>query len=89
MKSIYKSEKGGLPKAKGSPAKNVKPKVSSSSKPIKKSPKKAAGIASKLAKYTPGGKKSLAKKSVGAAGATATPGDGGSEAATAQVKTMK
>lgn len=92
MKSIYKSEKGGMPAPK-SPGKNVKPKVSGGSKKIKKSPKKAAagGIAGKLAKYTPGGKKTMPKKSVGAPGSgmMATPGDASSEAATANAKTMK
>jgi|TARA_B110000305_G_C19300633_1_gene568957 hypothetical protein len=92
MDSIYKSEKGGAPKAKSPTAKVVKPKVSGGSKAIKKSPKKGSGaIASKLSKYTPGGKKTLPKKSVGAVGGgtMASPGDGLSAAATAEAKTMK
>lgn len=92
MNSIYRSEKGGAPKSKTPAAKSVKPKVSGGSKVIKKSPKKGAGsLAGKLAKYTPGGKKTLPKKSVGAAGAgtMASPGDGMSQAATAEAKTMK
>lgn len=91
MNAIYKSEKGGAPKAK-SPAKTVKPKVQGGSKAIKKSPKKASGaIAGKLAKFTPGGKKTIPKKSVGGAGGgtMASPGDGMSAAATAEAKTMK
>ena len=92
MTAIYKSEKGALPKSKSSPSKSVKPKVSGGSKVIKKSPKKSSGsLASKLAKYTPGGKKTQPKKSVGQPGATtmASPGDGMSAAATAEAKTMK
>ena len=91
MNSIYKSEKGGAPKSKAPADKPVKPKIQGGSKKIKKSPKKAAGIAGKLAKYTPGGKKTLPKKSVGRAGAgtMASPGDGMSAAATAEAKTMK
>jgi len=92
MNAIYKSEKGGAPKAKSPAAKTVKPKVQGGSKAIKKSPKKASGaLAAKLAKYTPGGKKTIPKKSVGGAGAAtmASPGDGMSAAATAEAKTMK
>ena len=90
MGALYKSE-GGVAKAKAAD-KSVKPKVKGGSKAIKKSPKKAAGgVAGKLAKFTPGGKKTLPKKSVGAAGAgtMASPGDGMSAAATAEAKTMK
>jgi hypothetical protein len=91
MNSIYRSEKGALPKSKSPAAKPVKPTVKGGSKAIKKSPKKAGGIANKLAKFTPGGKKTLPKKSVGAAGAgtMASPGEGKSAAATAEAKTMK
>lgn len=95
MNAIYKSEKGGAPKAKAPAEKSVKPTIKGGSKAIKKSPKKAAAagaIAGKLAKYTPGGKKTLAKKSVGhavAGGTMASPGDGMSAAATAEVKSMK
>lgn len=89
MNSIWKSEKGALPSKKGDKA--VKPKIQGGSKKIKKSPKKAGGIAGKLAKFTPGGKKSLPKKSVGrvGGGTMASPGEGKSAAATAQAKTMK
>jgi hypothetical protein len=83
MNSIYKSEKGSLPSKKGD--KQVKPKIQGGSKKIKKSPKKAGGIAGKLAKFTPGGKKSMPKKSVGRVGSAtmASPGEGKSAAATA------
>ena len=66
--------------------------VSAAQGKLKKSPKKASGgVAGKLAKFTPGGKKTLPKKSVGAAGSgtMASPGDGMSAAATAEAKTMK
>jgi len=92
MASIYKSEKGAAP-TKASPGKSQKPKVKGGSKAIKKkaSPMKSGGVADKLARFTPGGKKVLAKKSVGgpAGGAMASPGDKMSEGATAEVKTMK
>jgi len=92
MAAVYKSEKGALP-SKGSPSKSQKPKVKGGSKAIKKrsSPMKAGGVADKLARFTPGGKKVLAKKSVAgpAGGPMASPGDKMSEGATAEVKTMK
>jgi len=94
MAAVYKSEKGALP-SKGSPSKSQKPKVKGGSKAIKKrsftSPLKAGGVADKLARFTPGGKKVLAKKSVAgpAGGPMASPGDKMSEGATAEVKTMK
>lgn len=91
MAAIYKSEKGALRPA--SPGKSMKPKVKGGSKAIKKkgSPQKGSGVAEKLARFTPGGKKAIPKKSVGGVGrgGMASPGDRMSEGATAEVKTMK
>jgi len=93
MASILKQERGSSPKKSDS---NSKAKVIGGAKGAPKSAKKESGVkslGSKLNKFSPPGKKNLAKKSTAKvfAGSTVlpSPGDGRSGAGTTNQQTMK
>jgi len=89
MHAIYKSEKGAVKTT--TPGKNVRPKIKGGSKAIKKGPKTSvSNVAARLSKFSPAGKRTLPKKSVGKTFSSTmlTPGDKVSENATNDVKTM-
>lgn len=88
---LLKADKGSGAVKAGATDKNARPKVTGGLAAKKKAIKKVdvSGIASKIAKYTPGGKSS-AKQSVSRKGprALATPGDDLSGAGTTDLKSM-
>jgi len=89
--ALLKADKGSAAASKVAP-KSAKPTVKGGLKPKKKSITKQniAGLASKIAKFTPGGKEAV-KKSTARLGpkAIATPSDGASSGKTTEVKSMR
>ena len=89
--TLLKADKGTTAASKDKATKSVKPTVKGGLSVKKKTitKKSVAGVAAKIAKYTPGGKE-MAKKSTSRVGpkAIATPSDGASSGKTTELKSM-